>query len=205
MMILCIMKTFLTHMLLIFHYDGKSECSTNFRMLQNMIFYFPLKINNETKITFTESKILPLFLLSSPGARAVGPSIGGAHDTAECASSAESLTFNTDCKNICVLRPSPYYTEPHIQNIFADFIYWTFKPVGCYGAQHSRCDPVVSELSIANSRTNVLVRILQYRHVLIRGMAGGSRIYPQVHAAARRVVVEDWAPLLLPLFASQQC
>merc|ERR1712046_230956 len=116
-----------------------------------MIFYFPLKINNETKITFTENKILPLFLLSGPGARAVGPTIGGAHNAAECASSA----------------------------------------VGCYGAQHSCCDPVVSELSIANSGTNVLVRILQYRHVLIRGMAGGSRINPQIHAAARRDVVED--------------
>ena len=66
-----------------------------------------------------------------------------------------------------------------------------FKPEGCYGANDSCCDPVVSEFSIANSRTNVLIRILQYRHVLIRGMAGGSRINPQVHAAARRVVVED--------------
>merc|ERR1712045_1038230 len=113
-----------------------------------MIFYFPLKINNETKITFTCSKIFRLFPLP---ALLVRPSIGAAHDAAERGSSAE----------------------------------------GCNGANHSCGDPVVGEFSITNSRTNVLVRILYYRHVLIRGMTGGSCIYLQVHVSAHRVVVED--------------
>ena len=57
-------------------------------MLKNMIFYFPLKINNETKITFTCSKIFHLFLLP---ALFVRPSIGAADDAAERGSSAENI------------------------------------------------------------------------------------------------------------------